>query len=822
MRTSRCLALAVTLSGLMTAWSASDLQAQPVGKEEAARWTRWVIPLPHEIAIERKAVAAASELVITLTPDATPLEHAAATELAEAFTKITKVKVTPGAEGGKDSLQLLLGRCTSEGKLAGRDVPGAARLFSLPCPDQAYRIVPLGDRTLALVGTKPQGVYYAVKTLAQLVTGTPAAPDRVTVPLASITDWPDIAERGLWGGSANEDIEWLAQWKMNLVESHVRLTINSNGRGEATIPEKLIPRSQQHGVKLVPIITHLEQLPPDVLARCPELRATGDEAAWRRIGEVRPVCFSQPKAREILDQWMTCLARYPEVTDVNVWLSENSTPCRCPKCSAVNPFVLQTQLILHAWQAAKEVRPDLHLRILLTQGSYTSNDQVLAHTPRNVGITYYDGGRTYDSSREPMIYPLLEKYAAEGRWLGCYPQLTASWRIVCPWSGPQFIKARMTEFAGKRLQCLCGYATPSNRFYDFNVTAAAEWSWNSTGRSEREFALAWATRQGLAEPEKAADWAVTLGPVGWDLYGSRVPYLWVYPGVVGNLLRAGKAPQLGKGIFTYFPTKEHFDSDLAECDRAMALAQAVQSPALIEETRTLRGLVVMLKGIYTMAEAMAPGKKMTPNDRQRAADSLVLLDRASQETRESLLAWGHTVAPRIVPKSAPPRDRFGDTADCLEAVVTEAGDVAVRQNVPDPGRPYRPHIAGHWTTEDFRSGSMQKKIWDVTSFVTGPGRYQVTFSHDRGWHGAGVRQLVLVASPVKDGMQQTELARDTHHGATGYQPKNTTYELVLSAHDPKQHYFLVADLTGPAPNTPPERATCVGHAALRQIKEANK
>ena len=146
------------------------------------------------------------------------------------------------------------------------------------------------------------------------------------------------------------------------------------------------------------------------------------------------------------------------------------------------------------WEAAKRVKPDLRLRILLTQGSYQSNDQVLAAVPPEVGITYYDGGRTYNSSREPMIYPLLVKYVRADRWLGCYPQLTASWGVVCPWSGPQFIKARMSEFAAKHLQCLCGYAWPSNRFYEFNVTAAAEWSWNVGGRSEREFSLAWATR----------------------------------------------------------------------------------------------------------------------------------------------------------------------------------------------------------------------------------------------------------------------------------------------------------------------------------------
>ena len=168
----------------------------------------------------------------------------------------------------------------------------------------------------------------------------------------------------------------------------------------------------------------------------------------------------------------------------------------------------------------------------------------------------------------------------------------------------------MAEFVGKRLQCLCGYATPSNRFYDFNVTAAAEWSWNAHGRSERDFALAWATRQGLADPEKAADWAVTLGPVGWDVYGAHPLLDWIYHGV-DDLPKAGTRPHLGTGHFLYFPTMKHFDADLAACDRAMSLANAIQSPAIIEETHVIRGLVGMLKGLYLMADAVAAGKKMT-------------------------------------------------------------------------------------------------------------------------------------------------------------------------------------------------------------------
>jgi hypothetical protein len=452
------------------------------------------------------------------------------------------------------------------------------------------------------------------------------------------------------------------------------------------------------------------------------------------------------------------------------------------------------------------------LRLLLTQGSYASNDKVLAAVPRQVGITYYDGGRTYDSSRQPMIYPLLEKYAAEGRWLGCYPQLIASWRIVAPWSGPQFIKARMSEFVDKRLQCLCGYATPSNRFYDFNVTAAAEWSWNAHGRSERDFALAWATRQGLADPEKAADWAVALGPVGWDVYGGRPLLDWIYHGVA-EILKTGKRPQLGSGNFLYFPTKEHFDADLATCDRAMGLAKGLRSPALIAETHVIRGLVGTLQGLYLMAEATTAGKKMTAADRQRAADALGLLDRASQEARGGLLAWGHAVSPQFLPC------RFDDTVDCLDRVMTEASDAAIGLGIGDPARSYRVRRIGQWENDTFRTGPSQSVTWPVSTFITAPGQYEVAFHYDdRGWYGVEIQQVRLL-SAVKDGAPLAELARDAHQGISRAQSKNTTYQLGLKTYDPKRRYFVTADLVGIRLTGPQDRSASVGAATIRKCKE---
>ena len=146
--------------------------------------------------------------------------------------------------------------------------------------------------------------------------------------------------------------------------------------------------------------------------------------------------------------------------------------------------------------------------------------------------------------------------------------------------------------------------------------------------------------------------------------------------------------------------------------------------------------------------------------------------------------------------------------------------MAAGLDINDPGRPYRARQIGGWTTDDFKAGPAQKRTWEVTKSLGGPGRYGVMFQYDSGWYGAGIKQVSLVSTPANDAAApQTELARDTHEGITGYQPKDTTYVLLLREHDPKRRYFVVVDLVGVPPNSPPEHSGCVGHATMKKVRQ---
>jgi hypothetical protein len=788
----------------MTAVAVAMAAPEPVSEAETHQWLRQLLPLPKEIELDTKVTVPVAAVRLQLPEQPGELILAAGGELQELLGEGIRDTSRPD-----DEFTISLHLHGAEGEMELPAVPAAETLKELPNSEQAYVISPTAGSGLALAALDERGLYYACKTLQQLLRGQ-IVDGRVTVPLVTVRDWPDLAERGEWGGSANADIEWLAERKMNLVESHVSMSLDEEGRGVAKIDETLLERGRKHAVKVVPIITHLDQLARSgIYDRYPELKGVGESAKGKWSADQIAPCFSQPKMPEILADWFASLASQEGVTDVCVWLSEAPLQCGCEACQQEGQFALEAKAAVRGWELAHEKHPHVKLRILLTQGSYSTNDKVLAVVPPEVGVTYYDGGRTYDSSREPMIYPLLEDYAAQGRWLGCYPQLTASWRIVCPWSGPQFIRFRMTEFVEKGLKCLCGYATPNNRLYDFNIQAAAEWSWNSRGRDEHEFAAAWATREGLKDPEKAADWAVMLGPVGWDVYGARVPYSHFF-GAAAKMVRDRAQPKLGEGMFRYIATPEGLDERLATCDRALALAEELEAPTLIAETQTIQGYVRMMKTIWQIASTVAGAETLGEAEDQQLQTLMNELDAAALATTQALEAWEAAAGPGLG------GSRFADTVQVTEQTSADIGKALTGLGITDPGAPYRPHKIGGWEDGDFRPDQERiTKRWEVTEAILAPGPYEVRFDYSSGWWGLHMYRVALASAPAGDPEDLSEVVVDEHEGTAAHRNENHTYRLELQERSPDLRYFIIVDIQGTTSEGKPEnRRGCAGDVWL--------
>lgn len=799
--------LVVTLA-LLTGCCAGMVSAAPkMAAGETQLWLRHLIPLPKQVQFEGFAEMPRSAVGVLLAPGSSDVAQQAAALLRK------ELVVDPAAPAPR--FPVLLGICDSAGRLGGVKVPGAEKLAGLRNRDQAYVIAPgqstLTHGALTLAALTDRGLYYAAVTLSQLLR-TKLTADRVTVPLVRVLDWPDLAERGEWGGNAPTDVEWMSAHKLNLAEVHANLVVEADGTAHATFSQEMIDGARLHAFKMVPIIMHLDQIMSSGIVRVfPELKGVGPRAS--SSPELQTLCFSKPQATRILAGWMTDLAKQPHVTDLCVWLSEEAGQCGCEQCARSNQFVLEARACIAAWREASKVNPALRLRLLLTQGTYRDNDKVLAEAPPEVNISYYDGGRTYDSSRDPMIYPLLERFARNGRWLGVYPQITASWRIVCPWSGPQFMKYRMTEFMDKGLTNLCAYATPSNRLYDFNVTAAAEWSWNAHGRDEREFATAWAVGRGIRDPEKAADWAMTLGDVGWDVYGSGVPY-GAFFGSAARMIRDRARPVLGKGMYRYFETPEKLQADLRAAAKAERLAADLNLPEITAETRVIGGYVKMLAGLYDMAGFVTRATPPTDADRLKLQSTLNAFAEAGAQTSEGLRAWDEACLP------GGGGSRLGDTVQVTEQTVTDVAMALAPFGVRTALLAYMSRQIGVWQDSDFEEKEAIRKQWDVTGSVLGPGTYQLHPVYTRGWNGLDTTRVALATAPKDQPDKLTEVAVDQHTSFSGAQPRDDLFVLPLPEYDPAVRYFIVAEIRGVrSSDKPVDRRGCNGVVHFCKVRQ---
>jgi hypothetical protein len=805
------------------------LATAALAQEENARWLDYLLPLPHECQLGQTLRPPRGPWLLQLPAARSPLVEQIAAEVAELVGK--RVELAVRYELGQPALVLGAAGGGAAQLVQQEAARLAPRLKQLPNSEQAYavRIQPdgAGWRAVVLALAEP-GLYYGHKTLRQLLEATlgeRAAAAALCLPRAQILDWPDLPERGEWGGDALAGMPWLAERKMNLVEAHATLSVDEQGHGHATFSADQLALARRHAIKLVPIITHLDQLEgTGIFARHPEVLAKGGPEAWTRWGGelLKPVCFAEPAAIQVLTEWMEDLARIEGVEAITVWLSEAYGQCKCPQCAQTNQYVMETRACLQAWRRARARKPNLQLRILLTQGSYSHNESVLAEIPtdEHVGAIHYHGSLTYTPLRRDMIEPYMVEFVRRGGWLGVCPVLTASWRIVSPFSCPQFIHARMEEFLTKGLQCLYAYATPANAWWDMNVQAAAEWTWNLRGRDVRSFARAWATRRRLAAPAAVAEWVDLVGDVSWDLYASGVPYPWLF-GEMGRTLAAHKPLAFASGPFAALPTAEHFDENRRRLQQALDLAVRLGADDLLAETRVLLGYYDLLATLRGMSEVLAAcqgrAEALTAEQRAQLTAAMGQLDSMGRALVADLWKWGRAVA--LQGTDATPPSRFEDTVNSVEETVAEVAGVLEKLGIPDPGRPYRWRKIGAWRTEDFNEQSPLTRRFEVTDRLEGAGTYLVRFVYRSGVLGLRVSKVRLLSAPADRPEELQEEAADAHECHAGAWNRGTLYRLPLAAPAPQRKYFVEITMGAGSPATPPDQRSSNGDIFFAKQRE---
>jgi|GEM_PF-1539222 len=601
--------------GLMMATSLADAApVQPVSGAEAEAWCRWLIPLPHEIAITGCVSVAPAGIGVRGQARTAANEPAAGagqsgaddaekTAIAE-FTEFVKSKT--GVEPSGDRFIIQAGTIGKDNILNGVAIPGAyEQLAKLPNNEQAYLIVPLATDTLAVAALRGPGVYYGLATLRQLLAPRLDSTN-ATIPLVTIKDWPDIKERGIWGGwTSAAAIRWMAERKLNYLNygldyGRLGLTRGSNGPiCEIKLNMDLWHYARRHALNYKPHITHLDWMTDreHIRAAYPEL-IFKEEGQKQGRGGTSP-CTSNPILQQILTGWMKSIASQG-VDEMGVWTTEYYGHCLCPACKDKNQIEEEAKVIVAAWREAKKTYPDLRLRVFTSindayfkQGLLPADtcEKFIKQIPKNVIIERACGSTARDKDGL-MIDPNPEfnELPAKGYTLASYRSSLNYFAMRYSLDSYQHFFKSLVKHGW-----IGGYAwevIPLNIylkelgqcqrvFDDVQMDALAEWSWNNTGRTEKEFAVAFAARSGYRHPEKFGEWA-----------GIMPGYFALNFATELDALNRAKAGQ------RRIPSDAEYSGLLAKCAQGMKLAEEIGDPGWILESKLIAAKIRLDKVLY--------------------------------------------------------------------------------------------------------------------------------------------------------------------------------------------------------------------------------
>jgi len=620
----------IALSGVIA--GACYGAVKDVDAQMEQQWLNYTLPLPHEIAIKKANTLAPNDIGLKLAEGAGDIEKNAVAQLRQYFKERT------GTEPAGNKFEIIIGILGQDGKVCGIKVDNAAKLKSAPNNDQAYLIRPVGDDTLVLAALNPKGVYYAVQTLRQLL-GRQISKDAVAVPLATVTDWPDMDQRGFWniGYQTPGFIPWLASLKINFTSYGTGIILKKDAKAQCPkLPVELINQARDHAFLLMPHAPHHDYWCSTYGADklYPELPGKGNGARnpcykWGgSFALARCPCMATPLFTRLLTEWVESAAEQG-VQELSLWLSEHTCQCECEVCLKDGRKQMQkeTQACVDAIKAARQKHPDLRGRVFFTLTSHygsTTNDfyECLAMLPPEIKAEIVYGRNE-----------AFDKYAATGNWLVTYggPPLGPGYFTVRYMADE--IKSSVNEYYDAKFSGLfCrGRSNTSNQwekgFCNYQFSTVAEWSWNTKGRDVRQFAEAWATLNNVNPPEKFAEWIEIIRSVeSFARYQEDTPASgWLKVTVISD------HGQSNRVWTTKLPESEKIRPMLAKCEQALPMAENIADQSVLLENRYLKRLLQTMEQIHDLCRHSADKNISVPEKTGKIQEDINNIKASIQE-----------------------------------------------------------------------------------------------------------------------------------------------------------------------------------------------
>ncbi|NUQ62320.1 MAG: hypothetical protein HUU20_07515 [Pirellulales bacterium] len=597
----------ILLAAVLLGWGRMQAETVTVEKQQEAAWRREVLPLPHELSIKQMCRLKPAEVTIRGRAGAAGLER----EAVDSLTQLYREK--SGGPPTGSGFEIVIGVMDEQGRLEGADVPQANRLKDLPNRDQAYVIQPVGTNRLVVAALADRGLYYGTRTLAQWFESR-LAKTAVEIPLASVVDWPDLEERGFWHMPVSL-VPWLASMKMNRFYVYHTFEVDNAGihpesayyETEEAVRREWTPpyeKARRYAAEVVPGPTHMDFWE----ARCngyreafPHLIGKGEAAKnpfvfpkWPQ----RVPCASHPDMVKILTAVLTELAAQ-KASEVMVWMSEYPhARCECEACSKEGQFRAEARVTLEAWREAQKQYPNLKVSLFFGRGGFyppperSYPDQqikdIVASLPPEVSFLASMGCDGLDGR-------LLADFAAKGKRIARCNIVGLSAIYVS-----EDIRSRMAgivadQYIGAWQFTPGGHGDPASfrRKFNFRLCALAEYAWNASGRSAKDFAEAWACRQGYKDPAAFVEWIDAMNVP----QAHRVVHCWsgdVWASWFSRLPEIAAKRKWDDSLF--FPGE--IEPGIRKAERAMVLAEGLGDRELTSATQVLLAYSRMEQAAY--------------------------------------------------------------------------------------------------------------------------------------------------------------------------------------------------------------------------------
>ncbi len=644
------------------------------------------------------------------------------------------------------------------------------------------------------------GVLYGVRTLIQALS---LDGDEVTIPKIKVADWPDMEFRGQWGGTSNCDIPYISQYKFNAIDGKVLVNADEEGNATVVHSNRLYEEANQYGIDIAATIPHLELIArKGFIGSNNDLLATPSEERKNRSDYFPFLCMSAQATKDMIVDWFRQTAKHPMVNKILIWLSEEESKCYCDKCVDHEPYSLEVKCLLDAYKEIRKEYPELELGIMLSQGSFKVTKQIADMLPKEVSLTFYDGGRTYDSGRYEMVLPSLLNYVKKGGLLGIYPQITHSWRTVFPMMSPYFIKYRCNEFVNKKLHRIISYSVPDNRYHDYNLLAFLEWLWNNKGRSEKEFTIAYATINNL-DGELLYKYILSLKDASWDLAHSKlfVRLMYNYP----LILRSSLTFDDHRFEMAEVLSIKNIKKDITQTRKAIEVAKEMKNDQLVAQAKSILGGLLAYEGITGFISELT--KKSI--DSEKLIGYYKLTKKASNMVYKNVLAWSKD----ILLEQEKHHFRVTDTSVVLFRALDGMKRYLNDTQVKCSNKQRIMHV-GEWDEGAFSSKHDALLSFDITKMITEnkKGTYHVCFDYIEGQSGTEIYRVFLREIQKAGGEKTISKVASNMKRVAIWSPWSE-YQLKVKKVNKDCQYKLYIDVNGMEKG----EKTCRGMVGLRKI-----